>query len=303
MRKFIFRALASIYGRIYFIVNKITGPRLAADFFSMGVLGYFKQLIVRHSSARPNTVVTVHGYEMHTGTAPVQLTNFLYGVNDNEVVDLFIAIVKKGMKVVDIGAHIGYFTLLLAKLVGPTGKVYAFEPQRDCFELLTRNIALNKYDNVEVVRKAISDKTGHQNFYYASIAGGAGFWSSAESNTNCEIVESTTLDDFFREKEWPPSIDLVKIDIEGEEPAAIEGMRDFLRENTKPLKMIIEFSPVTLKTAGIDPEIYLGRLKEIGLQVYLIKDKGRVEALNLARLPQWTPTRGYYANLFCEKTR
>ena len=68
--------------------------------------------------------------------------------------------IKKGDVVLDIGANIGYYTLIFARLVGEEGKVFAFEPDPENFALLKKNVEINGYHNVVLVQKAISNKTG-----------------------------------------------------------------------------------------------------------------------------------------------
>ncbi len=72
--------------------------------------------------------------------------------------ELFKKNIKPGVTVVDIGAHIGYYTVIAAQLVGDKGKVYAFEPDPRNFKLLQRNVEANGYSNVVLVNKAVSDK-------------------------------------------------------------------------------------------------------------------------------------------------
>jgi FkbM family methyltransferase len=73
---------------------------------------------------------------------------------------LFKGIVKEGMVVVDIGANIGYYTLIAAKLVGKSGIVYVFEPMPSNYECLCKNIEVNGYTNVVLIQKAVSNKYG-----------------------------------------------------------------------------------------------------------------------------------------------
>jgi precorrin-6B methylase 2 len=72
----------------------------------------------------------------------------------------FHTLVQPGDRVVDVGAHVGYFTLLAARLCGPNGRVFAFEPHPDNFRLLERNIRENGAENVTAVRKAVADRAG-----------------------------------------------------------------------------------------------------------------------------------------------
>ena len=80
--------------------------------------------------------------------------------------------VKEGNNVIDIGANIGYFTLLFAKLVGPNGKVFAFEPDPTNFSILKKNIEENNYDNVILSQKAISDKTETTKLFLCKFSNG-----------------------------------------------------------------------------------------------------------------------------------
>ena len=87
------------------------------------------------------------------------------GVNEKYETELFKKMVQDGMVVVDIGANIGYYTLIAAKLVGNKGIVYAFEPEPSNYELLCQNIAINGYTNVVPIEKAVSKTSGKTKLY------------------------------------------------------------------------------------------------------------------------------------------
>jgi len=74
-------------------------------------------------------------------------------------------LITNGNTVIDLGANIGYYTLIFARLVGTQGKVFAFEPELNNFELLKKNITINGYENVIIINKAASDKIGKQELY------------------------------------------------------------------------------------------------------------------------------------------
>ncbi|MFZ6017574.1 MAG: FkbM family methyltransferase [Nitrospirota bacterium] len=77
-------------------------------------------------------------------------------------------LLSKGMTFLDIGSHVGYYSLLASKLIGETGKVYSFEADNCTFEVLVRNIELNNSRNIEAYRVAVSEKTGEVNFYQSN---------------------------------------------------------------------------------------------------------------------------------------
>ena len=147
---------------------------------------------------------------------------------------------RPGMTVVDAGANVGYFSLLFARLVGPTGRVFALEPDPRNFNLLRRNIDRNGYRNITAVPVALSRENGRQkfsrsphNFADHCLGDGLGQREKIE-------VEVVRLDDLFS----GPSkrVDLLKLDIQGAEFAAIDGARELLRANPD-IVLLSEFWP------------------------------------------------------------
>jgi len=197
-------------------------------------------------------------------------------VHEKSTTDLFKKVVKEGDCVVDLGANIGYFTLLSAKLVGKKGKVYAFEPEPRNYSYLLKNIELNGYDNVVAMQKAVSDKiaktklficpydTGHHTIHqYDGIQ--AYRPDFVDKKKDFVEVEMTTLDDFFKEQ----PINVMKMDIEGAESLALLGMDRVIRENPG-LKMFIEFFPLLIKKMGNSPEGFISRLLEYNFSIFIV---------------------------------
>jgi FkbM family methyltransferase len=184
---------------------------------------------------------------------------------------LFKETVNPGMVVVDIGAHVGYYTLLAAKQVGPKGKVYSFEPEQDNHALLLKNIAMNGYDNVVVTQMAVSDRMGSSTLYLADLDSGRhSMYQHGLPERGSTPVNTTTLDSFLASEEWP-HIDLVKIDVEGAEVSVLDGMT-ILMERNAGLKFIIEFNPALLQGGGVDPLVFLERLASPGGAIQIIED-------------------------------
>ncbi|MEE8199974.1 MAG: FkbM family methyltransferase, partial [Candidatus Acidoferrales bacterium] len=224
---------------------------------------------------------------------------------EEETTELLERWLQPGMTVVDVGAHVGYYTLLAARRVGPTGKVYAFEPEPRNYEALRKNIELNGYgEHVVAVPKAVSSKTGKSWLFLGGDGPGTHtLVRGEERREETRIpVEVTTLDDFFRERNWP-RVDWIKMDIEGGEPAALEGMRETLRRSPD-LKLVVEFSPGDLRAAGVPPGQFLHRLRGWGFTLDVIRREGlvSVERLNLEELLVKLGSEGY-VNLLCEYRR
>ena len=173
--------------------------------------------------------------------------------------EMFKNIVKKGDVVLDLGANVGFYTLLGARLVGKEGKVYAFEPEPINYSLLLKNIELNGYDNVVAVQKAVSNAAGKIRFFLDKKDTGAHTIYQPDDEREFIEVETVSLDEFFKDKER--IINFIKMDIEGAEMVALSGMDRIIREN-RNLKMFVEFYPLGIRRAGNTPEEFARKLLE-----------------------------------------
>ncbi len=227
-------------------------------------------------------LVEVQGSKMYVDSRDTGIAPFLLEWESYEKYEtaLFKRLVDKGMVVVDIGANIGYYTLLAAHLVGEEGKVFAFEPDPYNYSLLCRNIKVNGYRNVVPVQKAVSSKLGETKLFLdRSNLGGH---SLSETNVDLRgtiTVEATSLDDYFKNRDW--KIDVIKIDVQGLEMKVLEGMTNVINQNDN-LKIIMEFWPMGIRNSGSSPMVFLNRLVECGFKLYQIGQY--VEPINVNRL-------------------
>lgn len=141
--------------------------------------------------------------------------SYLLGTAEPEVVRFFVEHVKPGDTVLDLGANVGYFTLIAAALTGPTGKVVAYEPIPANLEALRRNVELNRLENVEIVAAAVSDREGTAEINVDSGDQNASLVSVRDSGLL--TVRTTCLADEAARVGRPA---VIKSDIEGAEYAA-----------------------------------------------------------------------------------
>jgi FkbM family methyltransferase len=225
----------------------------------------------------------------------------IYGVYEPFETELVKKEIKKGDVVLDIGANIGYYTLIFAKLVGGEGKVFAFEPDPTNFTLLKKNVEINGYKNVIMVQKALSNKTGKIKLYLSEDnKGDHRIYDSGDNRQSIEI-ESIRLDDCF--KNYNGGIDFIKMDIQGAEGGALQGMSNLLNKN-KNVKIVTEFWPIGLKGFGIEPEDYLKLLLKHGFKLYHTNEEKKEieEVTNIFKLLEiYTPEKGNYTNLLCTR--
>ena len=162
-----------------------------------------------------------------------------FGTNEKEYA-LLDTLVGRGDWVLDVGANIGAYTLRLSELVGAEGRVIAFEPVPETFELLAANAALAPAKNITLINAAASDSareigmeipkfaTGLSNFYMAHVSS-----ESTGLRILCAPIDSLT---------FPHPIRLAKIDAEGHEVAVLRGMANILRKD-KPVLIVEDNVP------------------------------------------------------------
>lgn len=181
-------------------------------------------------------------------------------------------LIKEGDVVVDIGANIGYFTLILSKLVGERGHVYSFEPDPENFYLLKKNVEVNSIHNVTLINKAVSDITGDVEFYSnIDDTSMSSLYKLTKSHTSIKC-KSIKLDDYF--KDIKKKIGFIKIDVEGAEGFATNGARSFFEKN-KDIKMITEIVPPLIEKSGFGHKNYIEMLKQLGFKLYKIDEKSK----------------------------
>jgi FkbM family methyltransferase len=218
---------------------------------------------------------------------------------------VFERLVARGDLVVDVGAHWGYFTLLAATLCGETGGVIAFEPHPRNVSILTKNLQANRVHNVDAVAKAVSDGEGLAKLFLSRGSSGSSLISLPPGTElsldegGCLPVETVSLDSFFAPLCRKPA--LIKIDIEGAELVAVNGMRTLIRE-TADLALITEFNPFYFP--GARGEAFLRRLTEQGSELAIIDDaRFQIEAGAVQQVSQRALSKGYKVNLLAARPR
>lgn len=191
----------------------------------------------------------------------------------NALLALIRACVKRGDTVLDVGAQLGYVTHHLARAVGPEGTVHSFEPDPNAFERLEALVRRNDLAQVVAHPRAASNRDGALPFNVSATLG----WSTAAQNTHLTDLSATTVQcvrvDALREAGAVAApVRFVKIDVEGHECEALEGMERVLRED-RPL-VVAELNPTMLRAAGHSPGELLQRLSAHGHQLYRLASLG-----------------------------
>jgi FkbM family methyltransferase len=209
----------------------------------------------------------------------VQRTFYYVGWWEREETRFLLRRVEPGWSFVDGGAYFGYFTVLMARRVGPTGRVYSFEPSRAAHAELQHHCALNGLRWVRAYRMALGEdeSTAYLTDKDAELRGARALMLTEDAEA--EAVPVTTLDAFVA-REKVERIDAIKVDIEGSESRFLRGAAESIRA-WRPLLML-EVYDAALARSGSSARELIGQLDALAYDVFRVRG-GRLHPLE--RLP------------------
>jgi FkbM family methyltransferase len=269
---------------------------LAAD-----IVGYVKQSLFGEFSdhSQEGICVTLNGIKLYM--PPRFIDHYILQEYEPTTQKTFLASVRKGDVVIDVGAHIGYYSLLAARVVGETGKVHAVEPCEQTVALLQKSIRANRLTNVEVHCCAAGNDHCLREFQITGSSDSHGFYR----HPNTETVKTVEVPQERLDSIVEGRVDIVKIDVEGAEIEVLEGMRDILLRN-QHLTLWAEWFPAGMKSAGRNPLELPERLRSLNFREISVIDesKGSIrpvdEVVSLVR--SGSLPKSWYANLWARRS-
>ncbi len=223
-------------------------------------------LVYRAVQPSPDEEIAVNGLRMvvNPGDLGISRSLVVRGTYEEHIAQRFLECLATGATVVEVGAHIGYYTLLAARAVGAAGRVIAFEPDPANFRLLERNLRLNGFGNVEARQQAVADRPGTLTVFRdavnsgrSSIAAGA---VAVEQDT--VEVETVTLDSLGLDR-----VDLLLVSAQGAESRIFAGGDELLGQTSH---VILDFWANGLRAAGSDPAAFLQHIEGGGFAVEIL---------------------------------
>jgi FkbM family methyltransferase len=183
------------------------------------------------------------------------------GATDKKIYEKLI---RPGFTVVEIGANLGLFSLLFSRLVGPQGKVFAFEPDKTLFLALQENCRRNPANNVTCYNYALGAKAETRTLYHSRVNSGDNRLAPSDRpDWFYEVAVTTrTLDSFLADT----PIDFIKIDVQGWELEVLKGMTEICAK-CPAIGIYFEFWPFGLRRAGCDPMELLDYLRQRGFSL------------------------------------
>ena len=200
---------------------------------------------------------------------------------------LVLASLSPGAVFVDVGANLGYFTVLAAHQVGETGRVFAFEPDPENFSLLQGNLTLNGLEQRgEAVRAALSDEDGEGVLYLSEDnLGDHQIYSAGEVRDSIRIP-LLRGGDYLRDR--VERLDLLKVDTQGSEYRVMSGVMPLLRGLPMVPRILIELTPLSLQEAGSSGRALIELLATLSQPFWIVDHiEHRLVASSEAELAQW----------------
>lgn len=216
------------------------------------------------------------------------------GCPEPEVCHLMARVAKPGSYVIDGGANIGFFTMLLSKFVGPEGWVLAIEPGSNNLYKLDENIKLNKCENVDVVRQPLWNEAATVALHMCADGSKNSLAPHADSR-GAQPMETVVLNDYSPDQMDRP-LRLLKLDIEGVEELALRGGTDLLGENKCPY-IVLELNVDALPKFKSSPERICDLLRSYGYSPFLLHSTGALPTY-IPRKTKVVPTRLNWNVLF-----
>lgn len=268
-----------------------------------GLPGYISQTALKTKTAVPG---------IPGGVVSVLAGDYIFGVPSEEwgfahflslnghfekgTEEVFCSLLRPGMNVLDLGANLGMFTL---HALSGGCNVYSFEPSPRIYRILNQNIKANGFaesGRVHTFEAAVSDRETTISFFVCEAMSGHSNMYSTERTDDREIKVRTVVMDNF--PDIPDKVDIVKIDIEGAEYAALQGMKKVIERNPG-IRIFIEFAPENMNRAGVRPESLLDLIKSYGFYYYMIDEASG----KLMKTDRKTLLASYSVNLLLTKEK
>ena len=231
-------------------------------------------LLPEPKKAGKHILKTIHGVKLLIDPSVdkgVELSLYQTGTYEKGTIQLLEQFLKPEATFLDIGANIGLMSAIAAKSVGENGRVWAVEANPKTIDILNYNLNLNQLKNVSVLPIGVSDRTGTAKIYENGSVNRGGALLIQQGASEGVEIRIERLDDLF---EADTRLDVVKIDVEGMEPAVISGGKNWFTQQ-QPI-LIVEVSDVRENQSGATPQETMTSIRELG-DYRFFKQKGTKE--------------------------
>lgn len=281
----VFRLEPGVLRRSFEVFKKegsISFAKKTLDLLKSSVKRFFKEYLFLKflylKSKNGKIIKKIHGNPMILDLNDLGISRELavYGFHEYNSTSEVKKIITSGMKILEVGANIGYYAILETKLAGENGFLYAFEPSPFNFDLLKKNIELNGIKNAEIHRKAIGAENEMGKFFIANKSNLSSFIKRDDmdmyKNGKIVDVEIIKLDDYLKDKE----VDFIRMDVEGYEKEILKGL-EITMQTKHPKHFFIEIHSDLLHKKNSSAKEILDYLNKFGYEVIKSFYRGKSE--------------------------
>jgi FkbM family methyltransferase len=242
-------------------------------------LKYFIRLLKLTGDYNKTYVKRIHnGFVIRVNpTDHIQRQVFWYGYYEKKCILTWESFIEPGNTVFDIGANIGYYSLI-ASLKAQHGSIYAFEPYQNHYNELLLNSSLNQLNNIKALNVAVSNSKQKLQLFVSAEdnTGMTGLAQPENFSGHTEVVNAISLDEWIKEGQLKKP-DIIKMDIEGGEWIALQGMQMILRD-VKPV-VFIEIASSLLSKFGKQASDIYNFMNEFGYQAYEVVEQNKLKLI------------------------
>lgn len=262
----------------------------------------WKKIVMRRLLRRPLTLTATSAFGARFGVQfpdMVQVYLYFVGVWEPVITRYVLDRLQEGDIFIDVGANVGYYTLLASSRVGPTGKVFAIEAASSTYAKLQQNLSRNAAANVTAFHVAVSDAPGEVPVWLNEEGDSAGTTTLSrvgERRKALKIVETVAAKPLEQiiDSETIRKARFIKIDVEGAEWAVVKSLGDLLKTVSPRTEFIIEVNEGLVRRAGGTTEALLDYFAAAGFEPFVIANRydvefmtSRVRKVELQRLEGW----------------
>jgi FkbM family methyltransferase len=250
---------------------------------------FFRFLILKMVNTSPTQQFRGLEYQVHPKDLGVTFELASTGKYETLSLNTFLDSIQIEDTVIDVGAHIGLYTIPLSQKVGYRGKVISFEPHPDNYELLKKNTSTHKCSNVTLMNAALRNFEGESDLLASDYNTGDHSFHGLGNRKSIK-VQCTTLDNVINPGE---KVSAIKIDVQGGEAETIQGMKRVLSDNPR-MTILWELSPQQMNKFGYSPLEFLNYLQSLGFYSSTINEEsGEVEQREPQEILDNCPKRSY----------
>jgi len=235
-----------------------------------------KKIIREHILKKEFIKKTKYGFKIKLDVSRDVDKHFYWGEFESDIINFIKSLLNDCSVFIDIGANIGIYTLLASTHIKKDGKVFAFEPSDWAHKRLNENLRLNGTKNVEVLKLAVSNFTGSNQFYVCEDDAYNSLISTPMKEVQKVVkIESICLEDFCVDRKID-QIDILKIDVEGADYLVLKGAEEILKSDKSPI-IVCEFNRNFSEGMTYNKDEFSKFMKELSYKIFMINDKKLIE--------------------------